>query len=112
MENKKTRFDVLEKVGSGTYGSVYKCFDYKLQRIIALKKIKISSIENHGIPGIILREMSILMALDHPNIVKLLDVLFLKEILLVFEFADQNLQSYLKCKQTNEFLKLSEIQVT
>lgn len=109
MQNQ--RFKVCKKVGSGSYGSVYKCFDNKIQKTIALKKIKHSSIENHGIPGIILREISILMGIDHPNIIKLLDVLFLKEILLVFDYMEQNLQKFLREKGPTEFLTMSQVQV-
>lgn len=96
MEDKKLRFEIEKKLGSGAYGTVYKCFDCKLKKQVALKKLKMSTIENHGIPGIILREISVLMALDHPNIVKLIDVLFLKDILLIFEFHHQTLYSFLK----------------
>jgi len=96
METKKQRFEIEQKIGSGAYGTVYKCFDCKLKKPVALKKIKLSCIENHGIPGIILRELSLLMALDHPNIVKLIDVLFLKDILIVLEYHHQNLHSFLK----------------
>ena len=110
MQNQ--RFEDHKKIGSGSYGSVYKCFDHKIHKTIALKKIKHSCIENHGIPGIILREISILMGLDHPNIIKLLDVIFLKEILLVFDYMEQNLQNFLREKRPTEFLTISQVQVS
>ena len=111
MQIKKNRFEIHKKVGSGTYASVYKCFDNKLLKTIAVKKLKLSCIENYGIPGIVLREISILTALDHPGVIKLLDVIFLKEILLVFDYMDQNLNSFLKEKEQSDFLSVSEIQV-
>ena len=112
MNYKKNRFEIEKKVGSGTYGSVYKCLDNKLQKTVVLKKLKLSNIENSGIPGIVLREISILMALDHPNIVKMYDVLFLKEILIIFDHMDQNLQTFLKSKSPTEFLSASQVKVS
>ena len=69
----KSIFQKIDKVGSGTYGEVYKGINTKTKEIIAIKKIKID-LENEGIPSTALREITILRELTHPNIVQLKDV--------------------------------------
>jgi serine/threonine protein kinase len=34
------RFEILQKLGKGAYGVVWKAIDKKTQRVIALKKVK------------------------------------------------------------------------
>ena len=34
------QYQVLEKIGSGTFGAVYKCMDVKTEEIVAIKKMK------------------------------------------------------------------------
>ena len=72
----KEIFEKIEKIGSGTYGVVYKGFLKNKdgsKQIVAIKKMKID-LENEGIPSTALREITILRELKHPNIVRLLDV--------------------------------------
>jgi serine/threonine protein kinase len=64
----------LGKVRSpGTYGKVYKAKKNADNSIVAIKKIKMEHC-TEGIPQTTIREISFLRELDHPNIVKLLDV--------------------------------------
>lgn len=63
------RFDTTIIVGSGTYGIVYKGYDKKLLKTVAVKQIKFE-VESEGIPSTALREISILRDFNHPNIVK------------------------------------------
>uniref|UniRef100_A0A2K5EJT7 Cyclin-dependent kinase 2 n=1 Tax=Aotus nancymaae TaxID=37293 RepID=A0A2K5EJT7_AOTNA len=62
MEN----FQKVEKIGDGTYGVVYKARNKLTGEVVALKKIRLDT-ETEGI--------SLLKELNHPNIVKLLDVI-------------------------------------
>ena len=58
------------KSGSGTYGSVYKAFDTKKNKYVAIKKDTEES-DNGGISQNVVREISILKLLSHhPNIVQ------------------------------------------
>lgn len=95
------KFQKLEKVGEGTYGVVYKAKDKKTGELLALKKIRLEA-EDEGIPSTAIREISLLKQLQHPNIVRLYDVIHTdKKLTLVFEFLDQDLKKYLDaCGET------------
>lgn len=86
----------IQKVGSGTYGDVYKGKLKGSSEIIAIKKIKID-LENEGIPSTALREITILRELQHPNIIELKDVICNNnKLYLLFEFAEYDLRKYLE----------------
>ena len=86
------RYQKMEKIGEGTYGIVYKAKDRVTGEIIALKKIRLEA-EDEGIPSTAIREISLLKELQHPNIVRLYDVVHTeRKLTLVFEFLDQDLK--------------------
>jgi len=88
------QYEKLEKVGEGTYGVVYKAQDGDGQ-IYALKTIRLEA-EDEGIPSTAIREISLLKELQHPNIVRLCDVIHTeRKLTLVFEFLDQDLKKVL-----------------
>lgn len=88
------RYQKLEKIGEGTYGVVYKAQDQSGE-LFALKKIRLET-EDGGIPSTAIREIALLKELQHPNIVKLYDVLHTeRRLTLVFEFLDQDLKKLL-----------------
>lgn len=68
-----SKFEVIEKIGEGAYGVVYKARDSSNNQKVAIKKIRLEHCED-GIPQTTLREISFLKELDHPNVVKLLDI--------------------------------------
>jgi len=87
-------YERLEKVGEGTYGVVYKAQDQE-GHIYALKTIRLEA-EDEGIPSTAIREISLLKELQHPNIVRLCDVIHTeRKLTLVFEFLDQDLKKML-----------------
>lgn len=89
------KFQKLEKVGEGTYGVVYKARDKKTGDLLALKKIRLEA-EDEGIPSTAIREIALLKQLQHPNIVRLYDVIHTdKKLTLVFEFLDQDLKRFM-----------------
>ncbi|CAJ0746704.1 5605_t:CDS:1, partial [Entrophospora sp. SA101] len=67
------RYTRLEKLGEGTYATVYKGRDRSTNEIVALKEIHLDTEE--GAPSTAIREISLMKELRHPNIVKLLDVI-------------------------------------
>lgn len=62
-------FKALEKLGRGTYGTVYKAQKANSNELVAIKKIKLD-VETEGVPSTTLREISILKKMVHPNIVR------------------------------------------
>ncbi|VDI80995.1 Hypothetical predicted protein, partial [Mytilus galloprovincialis] len=91
MEN----FQKIEKIGEGTYGVVYKARDKTTGRLVALKKIRLDA-ESEGVPSTAIREISLLKELDHPTVVRLLDVVHSeKKLYLVFEYLNQDLKKYM-----------------
>jgi eukaryotic-like serine/threonine-protein kinase len=62
-------FDLIEKVGQGGFGEVYRAFDHSLQREVALKLLKPSSPGSTGEASSVLREARQLAKVRHPNVV-------------------------------------------
>ena len=90
------QYQKIEKVGEGTYGIVYKAQD-SAGEVFALKTIRLEA-EDEGIPSTAIREISLLKELQHPNIVKLCDVIHTeRKLTLVFEYLDQDLRSFWTC---------------
>ncbi|KAK6752737.1 hypothetical protein RB195_003882 [Necator americanus] len=84
----KHRFEITKKLGSGTYGKVSLAFDHKFEREVAVKLIKKSAIENKADLIRIRREIRIMSALHHPNIIQIYEVFENREkIILVMEYA-------------------------
>jgi len=95
------KYKLIEKIGEGTYGVVYKAECRVTGRFMALKKIRLES-EDEGVPSTSIREISLLKELNHPNIVRLEDVLHNKNrLFLVFEFIDYDLKKYLDSIKAN-----------
>lgn len=67
------KYQRIEKLGEGTYGTVYKARVIGTSQVVALKKIKVEA-EDEGVPSTAIREISLLKELDHPTIVKLHEV--------------------------------------
>lgn len=89
------KYQKLQRIGEGTYGVVYKAKHKEHGTILALKRIRLDS-EDEGVPCTAIREISLLKELNHPNIVRLYDVLHTeKKLTLVFEFLDQDLKKYI-----------------
>ena len=95
MKPKIDKYEKIEIIGEGTYGIVYKARDTDTGEIYALKKIRLES-EDEGIPSTAIREIALLKELQHPNIVRLVNVLHTdRKLTLVFEYLDQDLKKLL-----------------
>jgi cyclin-dependent kinase len=87
--------DAIICLNGSEKGIVYKAKDRVTGDIVALKKIRLEA-EDEGIPSTAIREISLLKELQHPNIVRLYDVVHTeRKLTLVFEFLDQDLKKYL-----------------
>eukprot|EP01121_Diplochlamys_sp_Union-15-3_P010084 TRINITY_DN2794_c0_g1_i1.p1 TRINITY_DN2794_c0_g1~~TRINITY_DN2794_c0_g1_i1.p1 ORF type:complete len:374 (-),score=65.07 TRINITY_DN2794_c0_g1_i1:266-1360(-) len=93
------RYEILQKLGKGAYGIVWKCLNKKTQEIVALKKI-FDAFQNATDAQRTFREILFLQELsDHENIIKLLDVYKAendKDIYLVFAFMETDLHAVIR----------------
>jgi len=88
------KYEKLEKIGEGTYGTVFKAKNRESGEIVALKRVRLDD-DDEGVPSSALREICLLKELKHPNIVFLHDVLHSeRKLTLVFEHCDQDLKKY------------------
>ena len=67
-------FEQLHRVGRGSFGEVYRAFDPKLQRQVALKLLIPTSSEPEAERAAVLREARTMARLRHPNIVPIYGV--------------------------------------
>ena len=96
---KAKRYQKISKIGEGTYGVVYKAKDLQTSEIVALKKIRLEN-PDEGVPSTAIREISLLKECEHPNIVKLKNILFEGEKLcLVFEFLHYDLKKFMDAQK-------------
>ncbi|XP_043830856.1 cyclin-dependent kinase 16 isoform X4 [Dromiciops gliroides] len=85
----------LDKLGEGTYATVYKGKSKLTDNLVALKEIRLEHEE--GAPCTAIREVSLLKDLKHANIVTLHDIIHTdKSLTLVFEYLDKDLKQYLE----------------
>ena len=94
-----------EMIGQGAYGIVYKGKKEDTQETVAIKRIPFAdSTPEGGVPCNVIREISLLRELDHPNVVKLLDIIQAHPggLYLVFEFVKHDLKTYMDQCQTSD----------
>ena len=65
------RYKKLNRIGEGTYGTVYRAEDTETGNMVALKKVIVHNEGHDGFPITSLREIQLLRRLRHPNIVGL-----------------------------------------
>ncbi|KAK1273662.1 putative serine/threonine-protein kinase [Acorus gramineus] len=102
-------FEKLEKIGQGTYSSVFRARDLDTGKMVALKKVRFDNFEPESV-RFMAREIQILRRLDHPNIVKLQGIIASRlscSIYLVFEYMEHDLSGLSSCPD----IKFSEAQV-
>jgi serine/threonine protein kinase len=69
-----SHYQVLEKIGEGATGTVYKARDSKLDRVVALKLLSLWSHIDPALRDRFVREAKYGSALNHPNIVTIHDI--------------------------------------
>ncbi|KAH1215688.1 Protein IMPAIRED IN BABA-INDUCED STERILITY 1 [Glycine max] len=90
---KADSFQKLEKIGEGTYSSVFRAREVETGKMFALKKVRFDNFQPESI-RFMAREITILRRLDHPNIMKLEGIITSRlsnSIYLVFEYMEHDL---------------------
>uniref|UniRef100_A0A061SCS8 Cyclin-dependent kinase 8/11 n=1 Tax=Tetraselmis sp. GSL018 TaxID=582737 RepID=A0A061SCS8_9CHLO len=93
------RYEIISKIGEGTFGLVYLARDkHQKQRLLAVKTFK-SGKEGEGVSPTAVREIMLLRELHHPNIVRL-DSIHIDRgepsLHLAFDYAELDLFEILK----------------
>ncbi|KDP27188.1 hypothetical protein JCGZ_19887 [Jatropha curcas] len=102
-------YEKLEKIGQGTYSSVFRAREVESGRMVALKKVRFDNFQPESI-RFMAREIVILRRLDHPNIINLEGIITSRlsnSIYLVFEYMEHDLAGL----STSPDIKFSESQV-
>ena len=68
------RYEILEKIGTGGMGDVYKAHCRKLDRIVAIKVLKAEYNDDNNFIRKFKRESLAAASISHPNIVSIYDV--------------------------------------
>ncbi|XP_050342412.1 uncharacterized protein LOC126768424 isoform X3 [Nymphalis io] len=100
----KQRFDIVRKLGQGTYGKVQLGINKKTGQEVAIKTIKKCKIETEADLIRIRREVQIMSSVRHPNIVHIYEVFENSEkMILVMEYCSGGeLYDYLSQKKVLE----------
>uniref|UniRef100_A0A5B6ZGX0 cyclin-dependent kinase n=1 Tax=Davidia involucrata TaxID=16924 RepID=A0A5B6ZGX0_DAVIN len=89
------RYKIIKEVGDGTFGSVWRAINKQTGEVVAIKKMKRKYYSWEEC--INLREVKSLRKMNHPNIVKLKEVIRENDILyFVFEYMECNLYQLMK----------------
>ncbi|KAL0898418.1 hypothetical protein Bca101_082379 [Brassica carinata] len=106
---KAVAFQKLEKIGQGTYSSVFRAREVETGKMVALKKVKFDSLQPESI-RFMAREILILRKLNHPNIMKLEGIVTSRassSIYLVFEYMEHDLSGL----SSNPDIRFTESQI-
>ncbi|KAG8466799.1 hypothetical protein KFE25_008178 [Diacronema lutheri] len=89
-------YAMLEKVGEGTFGQVFRAKHRRTGEVCALKKIRLKRVED-GIALATLRELKALQQLEHTNVVRLIDTFpHGSNVVLVLEYLHSDLARLLE----------------
>ena len=102
------KFEIIQKLGKGAYGIVWKAIDRKTKMVVALKKV-FDAFHNDTDAQRTFREVVFLQELNgHENIVRLLNIIRAendKDLYLVFDFMDTDLHAVIRANILEEIHK-------
>ena len=73
MQQRLGKYELLERIGQGGQGTVYRARDTDLDRIVAIKVIDQSVVDDPAYSDALRREARLAASLDHPNVVTVYD---------------------------------------
>jgi len=102
------KYEVLQKLGKGAYGIVWKAIDKKTRDVVAVKKV-FDAFQNATDAQRTFREIMFLQELNgHENIVRLLNVIRAendRDIYLIFDFMETDLHAVIRANILEEIHK-------
>lgn len=102
------KFEILQRLGKGAYGIVWKAVERKTKTVVAVKKV-FDAFHNDTDAQRTFREVMILQELDHENMVKLLNVIKAennKDLYLIFEYMETDLHAVIRAGILEEIHKV------
>jgi cell division cycle 2-like protein len=126
-------YEKLNRISEGTYGVVFRARDKRTGGIYALKRVKLDvggggggaagggGLQQHGFPQTALREVGVLLALRHPNLVAVREVCVSSthhpsaassaSVFVVMEYVQHDLRHLLDRQKAGELPPFSTAQV-
>eukprot|EP01083_Nonionella_stella_P167839 565072_1 len=116
-----SKYDMLERVGSGVYGQVFKAKTKATNKLVAIKTLQLlwkGTQREQGIPILVIREIMSLKQLNHMNITRLYDIVlndphqmdqieaYQWNLHLVQEFVPNELQAIMRNLQLLHFERI------
>ena len=102
------KYEIIQKLGKGAYGIVWKAIDRRTKQQVAVKKV-FDAFHNATDAQRTFREVCFLQELNsHENIVKLLNIMKAennKDLYLIFEFMDTDLHAVIRANILEEIHK-------
>jgi cell division cycle 2-like len=107
-------YDRIGLLSEGTYGVVWKAKDLVTNEIVALKQIKFDAKQQQqqGFPVTALREINVLLALSHENIVSVREMVVgndTDKVFMVMEFFSLDMQEALERRRYPNVLRQGEL---
>jgi len=81
------RYEILESVGEGGMGEVFRARDLRLGREVALKRLKAWVLDERA-RARLAREAQAMAKLSHPNVVEVFDVQLETDLVIIMEFIE------------------------
>ena len=94
----ETRYELLEKIGAGSFATVYRARDTELGREVAVKQIHAQYLEDADQLARYWQEAQLLASLQHPNIVTMFDI-YRERGWLILELMQTNLAERMAGRQ-------------
>lgn len=109
------RFVLLERLGAGAMGVVYRAFDPELDRKIAIKLVHLADAKGeskHPRRELFYREAQALAQLSHPNVIAVYDIgQFSDQVFIAMELVDGNTLSAWRKEQHRSMEEVLEVYI-